>query len=57
MEKLQRVDVVLDVHHRAVEGERVEHQVLQTVKVYVVAKEAGGHIEGDVAEIHAGQVL
>ena len=57
MEQLERIDIVLDLHNGAVERQGVEYQVLQGIIVYIVAEKRGGHVIGNVLELHRGHIL
>ena len=57
VEELQGIDVVLYLDDRAVEGQRVEDQVLQRIFIDILAKEVAGHVIGNVLERHALHVV
>ena len=57
MEEFQRIDIILDFHDRTVEGERVVDDVLQGIKIDILAKESTGHIVGYLLERHLVDVV
>ena len=65
MKELEGVDIILDLHHRTIERQRVINDILQGIEVDILAKERTRHIVGyllkghlvDVVEEHLWQYL
>ena len=57
VEKFQRVDVILDFHDRTVEGERVVDNLLQGIRLDILAEESIGDSIGNLLEGHLVDVV
>ena len=50
MEKFERIDIVLHLHHRTVERQGVIHNLLQRLGIHILTKEGISHRIGDLLE-------
>ena len=50
MEQLQRIDILLDLHHRTVEGEGVVDNLLQRIGLHILSEESVGYGVGNLLE-------
>ena len=57
MEQLKGIDVVLDVDHRTIELQCVVNYIVQSIRVYIFAKESAGYGVGYLLETHLLDVV
>ena len=57
MEQLKCIDVVLDVDHRTIELQCVVNYIVQSIRIYIFAKESAGYGVGYLLETHLLDVV
>ena len=57
MKEFEGVDVVLDIDHRTIERQRVVDDILQGIRIHILAKESIGHRVGNLLERHLVDVV
>ena len=57
MEEFERIDILLDFHHRAIKRERVIDDIFQGIEVHILSEEGTGYVVGDVLERHVLNVV
>ena len=50
VEEFEGVDVILDIHDRTVERQRIVYNILEGIRVYILAKEGVGNCVGNLLE-------